>query len=69
MLGTCILHQKRNNVSFSAGHYNPAVSLGAFVAGQLTAFDTLLYVFIQIVGASLGALLLPVRLVRGLIVN
>ena len=50
-----------NNVSFSGGHYNPAVSLGALIAGHLTALDAILYVLMQIVGAFLGALLVEVR--------
>jgi aquaporin Z len=40
----------------SGGHYNPAVTLGVFFAGKLSAGDMLAYWVSQVVGAFLGAL-------------
>lgn len=44
----------------SGGHFNPAVTLGAFLAGRLEAKAVLPYMVIQVIGASLagGALYL-----------
>ncbi len=41
----------------SGGHLNPAVSLGAFVRGAMSAGDMIAYWVAQLVGAALGALL------------
>jgi len=42
----------------SGGHFNPAVTLGAAVAGRLPWKDLPLYIGSQLVGATLGALAL-----------
>lgn len=42
----------------SGGHFNPAVSLGLAVAGKFEWKDFILYVIAQVVGGSLGALVL-----------
>lgn len=41
----------------SGGHVNPAVSLGAWIRGAMTATEMLIYWAAQIVGGILGALL------------
>jgi len=41
----------------SGGHYNPAVSLAAFLRGALSGSDLLPYIIFQIIGATLGAIL------------
>lgn len=41
----------------SGGHLNPAVSLGAFIRGAMTATEMLIYWGAQILGAVLGALI------------
>jgi aquaporin Z len=41
----------------SGAHLNPAVSLGAFMAGRMTAAELALYVAAQVVGAVIGAAL------------
>ena len=41
----------------SGGHYNPAVSLAAFLRGALSGSDLLPYMVFQIIGATLGALI------------
>ena len=41
----------------SGGHYNPAVSLAAFLRGALSGSDLLPYMISQIIGATLGALI------------
>jgi aquaporin Z len=42
----------------SGAHLNPAVSLGAFLAGRLPAKDLIPYVIAQVIGGILGALVL-----------
>jgi len=42
----------------SGGHFNPAVSVGAAVAGRIAWVDVLYYVIAQLVGAVLAALVL-----------
>jgi MIP family channel proteins len=42
----------------SGGNLNPAVSLGLLVARKLRAKDTVLYIVAQVIGATIGALLL-----------
>ena len=42
----------------SGCHINPAISIAMFVAGKLTAKDTIGYVIAQIAGATLGAAVL-----------
>jgi aquaporin Z len=42
----------------SGGHVNPAVTLGAYLARRITAFDLAGYWAAQLIGAILGALLL-----------
>ncbi len=39
----------------SGGHYNPAVSLGAFLRGALGITDMLIYWVVQVVGAAAAA--------------
>jgi aquaporin Z len=46
--------------SISGAHINPAVSLGAFVAGRLTAQRLLVYVVAQCLGAIIAAWLLAI---------
>lgn len=50
----------------SGGHFNPAVSLGAALAGRLGWVDMLLYWLAQLVGAMLAALLLFVTVPAGI---
>ncbi len=40
----------------SGGHFNPAVSFGAWIAGNRSAKEAVLYSIVQTVGAALGAL-------------
>ena len=42
----------------SGGHFNPAISIGFWVTRRATTFDTLLYWFSQLAGASAAAYLL-----------
>ncbi len=44
----------------SGGHFNPAVTLGLWAGGRFPARDIAPYVVAQVVGASVGALLLSV---------
>lgn len=46
----------------SGGHFNPAVTIGAWVTARLDAKTSLLYILAQLSGASLGALLLRAAL-------
>jgi aquaporin Z len=41
----------------SGGHFNPAVTVGAWAAGRFPAHDVPFYILAQIVGALLGALI------------
>ncbi len=41
----------------SGGHLNPAVSVGVFLRGRLSATDLVIYIVAQLVGGALGALL------------
>ena len=50
----------------SGGHFNPAVSLGAALAGRVSFLDMLLYWLAQLVGALLAALVLVVAIPKGL---
>jgi MIP family channel proteins len=42
----------------SGGHINPAVSLALMVTRKISPLDTLLYIIVQLVGATLAALIL-----------
>lgn len=42
----------------SGAHLNPAVSLGAFLAGRMTSTSMISYMIAQVIGATLGALVL-----------
>ena len=42
----------------SGCHVNPAVSLGAFIAGRMSAKDMVIYWVVQFIGAVLGAIIL-----------
>ncbi len=42
----------------SGGHLNPAVSVGALIAGKISARDALAYIVAQCIGATIGAMLL-----------
>lgn len=44
----------------SGGHFNPAVSVGAVIAGRMAAADFIAYVIAQLVGAILAAVVLYV---------
>lgn len=50
----------------SGGHFNPAVSLGAALAGRIGFLDMLAYWVAQVVGALLAALVLFVSVPSGL---
>lgn len=50
----------------SGGHFNPAVSLGAALAGRVSFLDMILYWLAQVVGALLAALVLFVSIPKGL---
>ncbi len=50
----------------SGGHFNPAVSLGAALAGRLPFLDMIAYWVAQVVGAVLAALVLFVTMAKGL---
>ncbi len=50
----------------SGGHFNPAVSLGAALAGRVSFVDMLAYWAAQLVGALLAALVLVVAIPKGL---
>lgn len=50
----------------SGGHFNPAVSLGAALAGRVSFLDMILYWLAQVVGALLAALVLVVSIPKGL---
>lgn len=42
----------------SGAHFNPAVTLGALIAGRIRALDSLYYVIAQVLGGALGAAVL-----------
>lgn len=44
----------------SGAHLNPAVSLGAFLAGRLPAKDLIPYMIAQVIGGILGAIVLSI---------
>jgi aquaporin Z len=46
----------------SGGHFNPAVSVGAAIAGRLSWKDTALYSAAQVVGALVGGIVLAIIL-------
>lgn len=48
----------------SGGHFNPAVTLGAAIAGGIKWLHALYYVIAQLIGGLLAALILYVTLVR-----
>lgn len=50
----------------SGGHFNPAVSLGAALAGRVSFLDMLAYWLAQVVGALLAAVVLVVAIPKGL---
>lgn len=50
----------------SGGHFNPAVSLGAALAGRVSFLDMVLYWLAQVAGAMLAALVLVVAIPKGL---
>jgi aquaporin Z len=50
----------------SGGHFNPAVSLGAALAGRVSFVDMLAYWVAQLVGAILAALVLVTAIPQGL---
>lgn len=50
----------------SGGHFNPAVSLGAALAGRVSFIDMLLYWLAQVVGALVAGLVLFVAIPKGL---
>lgn len=52
----------------SGGHFNPAVSLGAALAGRVSFVDMLLYWLAQVVGALLAGLVLFVSVPKGMAV-
>jgi aquaporin Z len=44
----------------SGGHYNPAVTLGAWIRGACTGVQAGSYVVVQVIGAALASLAVPV---------
>ncbi len=50
----------------SGGHFNPAVSLGAALAGRVSFVDMLAYWLAQVIGALLAALVLVSAIPKGL---
>ena len=44
----------------SGGHYNPAVTLGAWIRGACTGIDAGFYVVVQVIGAVVASLAVPV---------
>jgi len=50
----------------SGGHFNPAVSLGAALAGRVSFVDMLMYWLAQLVGALFAALVLFTAIPKGL---
>jgi len=44
--------------NISGGHVNPAVTIGAFVGGNITLFRGLLYIIAQLIGSTLACLVL-----------
>ncbi len=53
----------------SGGHFNPAVTVGAALAGRIAWKDTPLYAAAQVVGALLGGLLLMLVVLTGEVRN
>ncbi|XP_027084973.1 probable aquaporin TIP1-1 [Coffea eugenioides] len=48
------------SANISGGHVNPAVTIGAFLGGNITLFRGLLYIIGQLVGSIIACLLLKV---------
>lgn len=46
------------SANISGGHVNPAVTVGAFLGGNITLFRGLLYIIAQLVGSIIACLLL-----------
>ncbi|NEG54780.1 MIP/aquaporin family protein [Bifidobacterium platyrrhinorum] len=46
----------------SGGHFNPAVTVAAMIAGRTKVVDGILYIVFQVIGASLAGLLVKVLL-------
>ncbi len=46
----------------SGGHFNPAITIGAWVTQRIKALDGLLYVIAQMVGGIVGAVLIKITL-------
>jgi aquaporin TIP len=44
--------------NISGGHVNPAVTIGAFVGGNITLFRGILYIIAQLIGSTLASLVL-----------
>ncbi len=42
---------------FSGGHYNPAITLGVFVSGNIPLINTVFYIVSQLLGGFVGSLL------------
>jgi len=40
---------------FSGGHFNPAVTLGVFIAGAIELKKGLLYMLMQLIGGAMAA--------------
>ncbi|HEX9694907.1 MAG TPA: MIP/aquaporin family protein [Actinomycetota bacterium] len=50
----------------SGGHFNPAVTIGVWIAQKIKSSDAVGYIAAQLAGASAGALLLRLALPKGL---
>jgi aquaporin TIP len=53
--------------AISGGHVNPAVTLGALIAGQIKVWQAIGHVIAQVLGGIVGALLIGVCLPAGLL--
>jgi glycerol uptake facilitator-like aquaporin len=45
----------KSNVNCSGGHFNPAVTLGVFIAGAIQLKKALLYMLMQLIGGIMAA--------------
>jgi len=49
------------NLISSGGHFNPAVTLGVFIAGTIQLKKALLYILMQLIGGIMAAGIFRVR--------
>lgn len=53
----------------SGAHFNPAVTIGAWIAQKIRSAEAVFYIIAQLAGATFGALLLRVALPKSLVVD